>query len=82
MAPIIESFLPALVKLIERNKGIIDEAEASRIYGEKLIQLAIARKIVILKTIVLNAKLDSRRRIPCLAIDWDGSKPIWLDRYR
>ncbi len=81
MTALLRSFLPALVKKIKFNGGILDEEEAARSFSQQLVDLAIKEKIVEKKTIVLNAKLTTRRRIPCIAVDWDNTKPKWLDRY-
>lgn len=82
MAQIIENFIPALLKAVVRNKGILDKREAARIFSPDLVELAVKRKDVGTRVIVLNAKKNNRVRIPCITVDWDGSEPIWLKRYR
>lgn len=82
MSLALETFIPGLLKTVQRNKGILDIQEAERIYGAPLIKLAIERKIVTRRNIVLNAKLNNRQRIPCITLDWSGDAPIWLTRYK
>lgn len=82
MAQIIEKFLPALIKTVQRNKGILDQQEAARIFSIDLVKLAIKNKVVTERYINLDVKGPQVLRIPCITFEWDGSKPEWLTRYR
>lgn len=78
----LETFIPALLKAIQRNKGILDVWEAERIYSPALVALALKKEVVGKKTIILNSKKPTPLRIECITHDWDGKKPAWLDRYK
>lgn len=78
----IETFIPALLKAVQRNKGILDIKEADRIFSPALTDLALKKDAVGKRTIVLNAKTPNPLRIKCITLDWDGKEPIWLGKYK
>lgn len=78
----IETFIPGLLKAVQRNGGILDIWEAKRIFGESVVKLAIKKEAVGKRIILLNAKTQSSTQIPCITLDWDGNKPVWLERYK
>jgi hypothetical protein len=77
----IEAFIPALLKSVKRNKGILDILEAKKIFGDAVVALAIKKEVVGEKTISLKGESIAPLRIPCITFEWDRSRPIWLDRY-
>lgn len=78
----LETFIPALLKTIQRNGGILDVWETERIYSPALVALALKKEIVGSKRIILNANDPTPIRIECITHEWDGRRPAWLERYK
>lgn len=76
----IETFLPGLLKTVQRNKGILDVWEAERIFSPSLVALAIKKGIVGER--IINLRDSTTVRIKCITLDWDGKEPGWLERYK
>lgn len=76
----IETFIPGLLKTVQRNKGILDIWEAKRIFSPELVALALKKEVVRRRVIILNG--NPPIRIECITYDWDGKKPAWLEKYK
>ena len=82
MAVNIETFLPAILKAVQRNKGIMSIWDAERTFSPALVKLALEKGVVGKRTIILDAKTPHPTRIKCITLDWDGQRPAWLDHYK
>lgn len=78
----VETFIPALLRAVERNGGILDIWQAQKTFGMLVVKLALKREDVTEHVIVFNIKNRSPLRIPCITLDWDGKRPTWLDLYK
>lgn len=82
MSKKIESFIPMLLKTVQQNGGILDIWGAEKVFNAALVKFALDKKIVGKKTIILNSKSPTPLRIKCITLDWDGTRPVWLNRYK